>query len=508
MNSLKLAAIGTAAITVDARINVNPETRQFVDENNSTVIFHGVNVVYKMDPYIPSQGEFDVENSLNDEDIQNLKDWGMNFVRLGVMWEAVERTPGVYDTEYLAAIDKLITKLGEAGIYTLVDMHQDVFARSICGEGFPDFYAKEAYGKHPACINWLLDKKLAPIYDKLGYCKDMRDYGYRLDENGWPLIEDCQTTFFIDYYTSPQSLQSFKALYDNKNGLQDKFVDYWDVTSGALANNPYVVGFDPLNEPFPGNPTQNPKLVAPGYADRTLLAPMYERIFEKYMSHSQDSIMWFEPTMFPDVLPLGKTGVIIPVGFEQPPGGEIGSRNHALNDHSYCCSLGLSVCADGEPSTDLADSCLGFHEKRISQRSRDAERLGVPLMITEFGACLTEASCTQEISQVADVSDDYLVGWAYWEFKTYKDLTTSAGTGEEGFYNKDGTLQEWKVKALARSYLMTTQGVPTKFDFDMATSAFEAEFTVNTSITAPTVVFASKQYYYPNGTQVVVSVKG
>lgn len=143
----------------------------------------------------------------------------MNFVRLGVMWEAVERTEGTFDTAYLLAIDNLITKLGEAGIYTLVDMHQDVFARSICGEGFPDFYAQRAYGKHPACINRLIDLKLKDVYDMLGYCKNIKDYGYRYDENGWPLIEDCQTVFFADYYTSPQSLQAFKALYDNKDGL-------------------------------------------------------------------------------------------------------------------------------------------------------------------------------------------------------------------------------------------------------------------------------------------------
>jgi len=47
----------------------------------------------------------------------------MNFVRLGVMWEAVERSPGVYDMDYLNKVDNLITRLGEAGIYTLVDMH-------------------------------------------------------------------------------------------------------------------------------------------------------------------------------------------------------------------------------------------------------------------------------------------------------------------------------------------------------------------------------------------------
>ena len=47
----------------------------------------------------------------------------MNFVRLGVMWEGVERAPGVYDDVYLTKVDALITRLGEAGIYTMVDAH-------------------------------------------------------------------------------------------------------------------------------------------------------------------------------------------------------------------------------------------------------------------------------------------------------------------------------------------------------------------------------------------------
>jgi len=38
---------------------------------------------------------------LNDADIKNLTDWGFNFVRLGVMWEAVETAPGVYNHSYL-----------------------------------------------------------------------------------------------------------------------------------------------------------------------------------------------------------------------------------------------------------------------------------------------------------------------------------------------------------------------------------------------------------------------
>ena len=77
----------------------------------------------------------------------------------------------------------------------------------------------------------------------------------------------------------------------------------------------------------------------------------------------------------------------------------------------------------------------------------------MPLVITEFGACLTEGPCSQEINQVGDVADENLVGWAYWQFKIYKDLTTTAGTGSEGFYNVDGSLQQKKLKALTRTYV-------------------------------------------------------
>ena len=149
----------------------------FVDTSGRVVNFHGVNIVYKVAPFIPSQGVFDPETSLNDDDIANLVQWGFNFVRLGVMWEAVEKVEGQYDGAYLNEIEDLINKLGRNGIYTLIDMHQDAFARLSCGEGFPDFYAKRA-AKNPYCINAFMDWVLGPLYEKFGFCQDMKDFGY------------------------------------------------------------------------------------------------------------------------------------------------------------------------------------------------------------------------------------------------------------------------------------------------------------------------------------------
>lgn len=215
---------------------------------------------------------------------------------------------------------------------------------------------------------------------------------------------------------------------------------------------------------------------------------MYTEINARYEANDADSIMWFEPATFPDILGVAG-GKVFPVGFKTPPGGEIGSPRHVLNDHTYCCQMSAMECADGEPQIADASECLAWHEKRIGTRSSDAKRLGTPLMISEFGACLTDGPCTQEIDQVANVSDEHLVGWAYWQFKYYGDLTTSAGTGSEGFYNWDGSLQDYKVKALARTYAMATQGKLTQQSFDMTSSDFQMEFIADSTINAPTTVY-------------------
>lgn len=60
--------------------------------------------------------------------------------------------------------------------------------------------------------------------------------------------------------------------------------------------------------------------------------------------------MWFEPGQFPDELGISDyLKFVFDLGFTNPPGGEIGSKHHVLNDHSYCCQI-LGTCdKTGEP---------------------------------------------------------------------------------------------------------------------------------------------------------------
>ena len=74
------------------------------------------------------------------------------------------------------------------------------------------------------------------------------------------------------YYTSPESVSAFNNLYQNKNGLRDKFLSYWDKVSATLSANPYVIGYDPINEPYVSDYFTNPGMaLIPGKFDKEVL---------------------------------------------------------------------------------------------------------------------------------------------------------------------------------------------------------------------------------------------
>lgn len=144
----------------------------------------------------------------------------------------------------------------------------------------------------------------------------LHDYGYKLDSDGNPLITECQKKIFGLYYPSLESSLAFDALYDNLNGLQDKFIAYHSHTSGRFSNNKYVVGYDPLNEPWPGNFYKDPSLVIPGNFDKTRLEPMFGKIYDTLQTTNPSHTMWFEPAQIPDTAGLyPHFDKAFPVGF-------------------------------------------------------------------------------------------------------------------------------------------------------------------------------------------------
>jgi len=81
-----------------------------------------------------------------DEHFSRLCEWGFNFIRFLVAWEAIEHAgPGEYDEEYLGYVSALLEKAGQYGIRLLIDPHQDVWSRFSGEDGAPG-WSLEAVG--------------------------------------------------------------------------------------------------------------------------------------------------------------------------------------------------------------------------------------------------------------------------------------------------------------------------------------------------------------------------
>ena len=73
------------------------------------MVFHGINVCDK-GYFDPATGKRIFEYEWTDGRIEKFRKTGLNIIRLGITWEAVEPEKGKYNEEYLDAIEKILDK--------------------------------------------------------------------------------------------------------------------------------------------------------------------------------------------------------------------------------------------------------------------------------------------------------------------------------------------------------------------------------------------------------------
>ena len=487
-------------LTTTNQFSIDPTNRFILDKHGRYSIFHGGNVVVKLPPYLPILDKFDYQYSLNTpHDLETMKRLGFNSVRLGVIWEAVEKAPGIYDDEYLDKVEQIINTLGENGIYTMVDAHQDVFSRQFCGEGVPYFYVNEM-GYDKKCDASALTR----ILDFVGVCKTIEDFNFRFDENGLPLIEDCVTHNFQDYHFIAGFSSAYRNFYENRANIQDKFVEFWKKVVTRFKDNEYILGYDLWNEPAPGGPMEDIKSFIPGRPDIKDILPVYRKVDTELRKIKPNYILFFENTPVPDILPIFG-GLFLGSMDEKPAGDDV---PQVYNFHTYCCLSGTDTCAHGEASYDKSIKvCPTFHQKQFKKEIKTAEKLNVPMFLSEFGACSDSLACYNEIISVMKITEENFISWSYWNYKPYGDHTTSAieMVSYEGIYNDDGTVQNIKEKGLSRGYVMYYQGKPIDFKYQTNSNTnFETSFEYHKNITEPSVLYYNKGFFYKKGYNIQV----
>jgi endoglycosylceramidase len=422
-------AIGLAAAVVAAALLCAPAMaeptgplghsgRWITDAKGRVVVLHGVNMVFKRPPYYPAATGF------GKDDAAFLQRNGFNVVRLGVIYAGVEPTPGAYDDAYLNQIAATESLLAKHGVFSQLDFHQDMYNERFQGEGWPD---------------WAVQDDGLPNQPQLG--------------------------FPANYFSMPAVLRAFDHFWANDPGpggvgLQDRYAAAWAHVASRFRSANHTLGFDLLNEPWPGTPWASCLTLGgcPDF-DNGVMGPFYRRLFGSIRSVERQKLIWYEP----NVLFNFGADTSIPA---------LGDRATGFSFHLYC-TPGLAA-----PPYNLA-SCDEQNEHVIANAEKRSQATGDALILSEFGATDDLPSIRSDVA----AADRHMISWEYWHYCECQDPTTS-GSGVQSVVvdpalpPTGSNVKEGKLDVLSQPYPQLIAGTPRGWQFDPPTRVFR--FTYST----------------------------
>lgn len=361
------------------------EGRWLTDALGRVLLVHGVNMVNKDPPYTPSAAGF------SDADAAWLAENGFRVVRVGVLATGLMPTPGVVDATYVDSVVATVANLAKHDVYSLVDFHQDGWGPQVGSDGFPAWMTLTG------------------------------DAG-----------NDTEAGFPLYYEQNPALQQAFQSFWDDAvgpgdAGLQEDYAAMFGALAKALAGQPYVLGYDLFNEPWPGktwSPCLNDSAGCPSL-DRGELGSAYAKALAAIRAAGDRHLVFGEPF---NLFNFGVSATSIPA-----PGGD---PRAGMAFHVYPLSPGLAK--------NVADEAVAW-----------SKSTGGALLDSEWGASTDETVLNDEVTAL----DTALVPWIFWSFccELVPSLQQPAG----------GTnLVASTASVLVQPYPLAVAGIPQQLTVD------------------------------------------
>eukprot|EP01060_Flectonema_neradi_P007823 TRINITY_DN15538_c1_g1_i1.p1 TRINITY_DN15538_c1_g1~~TRINITY_DN15538_c1_g1_i1.p1 ORF type:complete len:494 (+),score=69.54 TRINITY_DN15538_c1_g1_i1:49-1530(+) len=457
------AILLTLLATNAAQQRMSTKGRWIIDEHGRTRIFHGFNDIghAKGGAFLP--GATRLKSNL-----EKFQSGGFNGFRMPMMWAGINLAEGVYNHTYLSTMEGIINTMGDYGLYSFLDMHQDVLSsRWHSYDGAPLYVVNKTNPRHPY---------------------------------PWPLKE---LKHWAAGYVTEAVGQSFQDIYKNTHGGLDDWADTWVEVAKTFNGNKNVLAYELMNEPWAGDVYADPLLFLPGEAGKKNLMPAYDQIVSKIKPHDNDTIIMFEPVTWGMVIPVDpKENItkVIASGFTGVPGGKQYADKSIFSWHYYCWMLSSDYTNSSQPYPPMlkAECHDGLEPLIFSTVVDDLETIGSSSFLTEFGALTPSAKDpdsegSKEIASILAAADEHFQSWTYWDVA--------------GLIDSNLLLIEDKFTPFIRPFASATAGVPVKMHFDVTSKVFTYTFKLDASITEPTVIVAPT-FCYPTGTSVEISHPG
>lgn len=379
--------------------------RWFTDAAGRVVVLHGVNMVYKLPPYYPAAAGFGAS------DAAFLARNGLTVVRVGVIWAALEPRPGVFDDAYLARIAQTVRMLGRHGIVSILDFHQDQMNGRFAGEGFPD---------------------------------------WAVLDGGLP---NSRTAFPAGYAANPALQRAFDNFWADTAGpggvgLQERYAAAWRHVAERFRGDPSVLGYELMNEPFPGSGYL--RCVGPGGcpgADARLAA-FYAKVDRAIRSVDRTTLVLTEPWV---TFNFGVQDHLAPLH----------DPRAVFAWHDYC--LGAAPCPSN--ATDFGNAAA------------DIAGDGEAEFLTEFADGYTTPSGGETV--VVPLADRHMVSWTTWAYCTCGDFTGSPHEGmvlDPHAAKTGANVVQRYLRTVVEPYPHIVAGTPDSWGYDRSTRVFHLAY--------------------------------
>jgi len=415
----------TLSLPEDYRVEPGPlhtEGRWIKDRLGRTVILRGPNLSgrHKQPPHICME---------TPEPLEPLRRWGFNAVRLVLVWEAIEPERGRIDHDYLDRVEQLSTWAGEHGLHVIMDMHQDIYGRTFGGSGAPE---------------------------------------WSVATRQWQDPPEPANTWFLLYLYHQGVRRSLDRFWRNEDRLQDHFINAMTQAAGRLSGHPEVVGWEPYNEPFPGN-------LSFKTFEHEVLAPFYDRGIRSVREAAPHWLVFLEGALFASEIRLD-------LDFSRHDGV-------VYLPHFYIKQAHTARSYDGDHQE--LDRVMAVYE-------RDASARDVPWMLGEYGFCNDGHNGFAYLRDHQRALEEYGVGGTFWQYNptgqdwNHEYMSVAGPGGQEAE----------TLNALVHPAPLAVAGEPRSFAYDEGSRRFK--LTCTDAVPGVDTVICLPDRCYPEGASVSV----
>lgn len=287
----------------------------------------------------------------------------------------------------------------------------------------------------------------------------------------WSLVGMPKWTCPLEPKVDQDYLMTCGGIFFSAEDLVNRFAEMWRMLSKRYRDRHVIAAFDILNEP----PPPSLSAILDGSFEGNTLPVFYTRVADAIRSEDPLRMLFIEPA----IVSFGNT-VLPPMPFANAV-----YSPHIYIPHTYQEGVGLTWLF--EPSPD-------FLQAQYEAALKDAKRLGMPIVVGEFGVVPEKEGAAGWLLTSLSLQDRFLIGSFYWDYQ-----------GTFGLFDSNKQPKAFFLEHALKPYLAASAGDPIEVVAEPWSGFFRARIRISPQYLCKVSEVSLPQKLYPSGPVVTVT---